>query len=316
LDPDGSEVRFVKRAILVPLDGTLLAEHAIPVAVAVARCTGAELHPVLVHLTDYFRDLGLTDASIPEMDRELTVREADYLTSIAERISGQEVSVQAPVVLHGDVPDAVVTHVARLGIDGIVMTSQGRGSMERLLVPSVAEGLRRRLTVPMILVRADPEKDLDAGLTRVPRLGTVLVALDGSVHAEEALEEALAICGSSASFVLLRVVSLPPLLSSVYLPQATILRHRDEEQLRAEAAAYLDGLEERIRGRAARVEKRLGVHSRPGHLIVRAAGEVQADLIAVGSHGHGAFREAIFGSTTRDVLEEARVPVLVTRAVG
>ena len=97
----------MKRAILVPLDGTLLAEHAIPVAVSVARCTGAELHPVLVHLTDYFRDLGLTDASIPEMDRELTIREADYLTSIAERIAGQEVSVQAPVVLHGDVPDAL-----------------------------------------------------------------------------------------------------------------------------------------------------------------------------------------------------------------
>jgi nucleotide-binding universal stress UspA family protein len=219
-------------------------------------------------------------------------------------------------MLHGDVPDAVVTHVAHHGIDGVVMTSHGRGAVERLLVPSVAEGLRHRLAVPMILVRADPEKDAGGGLTSLAPLRTVVVALDGSADAEAALDEALGICGSAGRYVLLRVVSLPPLLSSVYLPQATILRHRDEQQLKAEAAEYLDRMEERIRGRAGEVEKRLGVHSRPGHLIVRAAEEVRADLIAVGSHGHAALREAIFGSVTHDVLKEARLPVLVTRAPG
>ena len=302
----------MKSKILVPLDGTVLAEQAISVAVSVARCTGAELHPVLVHLTDYFRDLGLAPTSVPEGDRVLALRENEYLASIAERLSVEGIRMQPPVVLHGEVPDAVVQHVTGTGIDGVVMTTHGRGAIERLLEPSVAEGLRHRLAIPMILVQVDPEQDVDSVLPSVTAMRTVLVALDGSADAESALDEALSICGAQGKYVLLRVVSLPPLLSTVYLPHATILRHRDEEHLKAEAAEYLKAVEERVRSRARAVESRLGVHSRPGHLIVRAAQEVSADLIAVGSRGHGKLREALFGSVTRDVLKESQVPVLVT----
>jgi nucleotide-binding universal stress UspA family protein len=305
----------VKSRVLVPLDGTVLAEQAIPVAAAVARCTGAELHPVLVHLTDYFRDLGIAPTTIPDADRVLALRENEYLASIAERLSAEGVRAHPPVLLHGDLPDAVVQHVRGLAIDGVVMTTHGRGALERLLAPSVADGLRHRLALPMILVRVDPDQESDGGPAFEPSMRTVLVALDGSADAESALEEALTLCGRQGRYVLVRVVSLPPLLSTVYLPHATILRHRDEEHLRGEAAQYLSRIEEQVRARAARVESRIGVHSRPGHLIVRAAQEVGADLIAVGSHGHGKLREALFGSVTRDVIKESRVPVLVTPAL-
>src|SRR5262249_21215648 len=101
--------------------------------------------------------------------------------------------------------------------------------------------------------------------------------------------------------------------SSVYLPQATILRHEDEEHLRADAAEYLNKVEARLHPRAQHIEKRLGMHSRPGHMIVQAAEEVHADLISLGSHGRGALRETLFGSVTNDVVRESHVPVLVTR---
>jgi nucleotide-binding universal stress UspA family protein len=191
------------------------------------------------------------------------------------------------------------------------MTTHPRGVLERMLVPSVALGLRRRLAVPMLFVRTDP--DARPGASDHPAsLNVVLAALDGSHDAETALEEAVGVAGESAHYVLLRVVSLPPQLSSIYLPQATILYHQDEEKLRAEAAEYLAALEDRLRARLPHVEKRFGVHSQPGRLIVRAAEEVHADLVAVGSHGHGALRETLFGSVTSDVLRNCDVPVLVT----
>jgi nucleotide-binding universal stress UspA family protein len=304
----------VKNAILVPLDGTVQAEQAIPVAIAVARRTGAELHPVLVHLTDYTREIFARPPSIPQADRELELREGEYLTSVAERLSSSAVKVQDPVVLHGEVPEAIAEHVAGKRIGGVVMTTHAGSGLERVLIPSVTRGLRRLLTVPMIFVHEESDAhapELDPA--RAARLDVVLTALDGSRDAEAALEQAIEIAGPAARYVLLRVVSLPPQLSSVYLPQATILSHRDEERLRGEAADYLARVEDGLRGRVPSVEKRLGVHSRPGHLVVRAAEEVHADLICVGSHGHGALRETLFGSVTNDVLRESRVPVLVTR---
>jgi nucleotide-binding universal stress UspA family protein len=303
----------VKQAILVPLDGTVLAEQALAVAVAVAARTGAELHPVLVHLTDYYRDLFASATDIPSAERVLELREREYLASIGESLAGSGVKVHAPVVLHGDVAEAVAEHALRTRARGVVMTTHPRGVLERILVPSVAQGLRRRLTVPMIFVRTAPEVGTAERSPRAAPLDVVLAALDGSSDAEAALDEAVEIAGEAARCVLLRVVSLPPQLSSLYLPQSTILYHQDEEKLRAEAADYLTAVEERLRGRLRHVEKRLGVHSRPGHLIVHAAGEVRANLVAVGSHGHGALRETLFGSVANDVLRDCPVPVLVTR---
>jgi nucleotide-binding universal stress UspA family protein len=310
------EETALQNAILVPLDGTLAAERAIPVATAVALRTGAELHPVLVHLTDYFRDLDASPASVPDADRALALREAEYLAATMERMAQGRVKVRLPVVLHGDVPDAVAAHVRTERIGGVVMTTHRRGAIERLLVPSAAEGIRHRLAVPLILVSVDAEQAAPDVIPSTAPLGNILVALDGSADSESALDQAIEIGGRVARYVLLRVVSPPPQLSSVYLPQATILRHRDEVRLRAEAADYLNGIEERVKPRTAHVEKRLGVHSRPGHLIVRAAEDVGADLIAVGSHGHGPLREALFGSVAHDVLQQSRTPVLVTRAPG
>jgi nucleotide-binding universal stress UspA family protein len=300
-------------AILVPLDGTVQAERALPVAAAVSRRTGARVHPVLVHLTDHTRELVARARSIPDADRDQALLEREYLDRVGGRLAEAGVQVAQPVVLHGDEPDAIAEHVVSQRIGGVVMATHARAGLERLLVPSVAQGLRRRLGVPMILVRTDPDAPRpDAEIGGEASLGVVLAALDGSADAEAALEQALVIAGPAARYVLLRVVSLPPQLSSLYLPQATILYHQDEEVLRAEAAEYLSAAEQRVRARAPRVETRLGVHSRPGHLIVNAAGQAGADLIAVGSHGHGALRETLFGSVTNDVLRESPVPVLVT----
>jgi nucleotide-binding universal stress UspA family protein len=303
----------VKNAILVPLDGTVQAEQALAVAVAVAQRTRAELHPVLVHLTDYYRDLFASTKDIPSAERVLELRETEYLASIGEELASSGVKVHAPVVLHGDVAEAVAEHALHTRTQGVVMTTHPRGVLERILVPNLAQGLRRRLSVPMIFVRTDAEVSTAQTSARAAAMDVVLVALDGSADAEAALGEAVEIAGESAKYVLLRVVSLPPQLSSLYLPQSTILYHQDEEKLRAEAADYLSAVEERLRGRLRHVEKRLGVHSRPGHLIVHAAGEVGANLVAVGSHGHGALRETLFGSVTNDVVRDCPVPVLVTR---
>lgn len=301
-------------AVMVPLDGTVLAEEAVPFALAVARRTGAEIHPVLVHLTDHFQDLGLqVSMGEPAGDGELMVREEAYLESLAERITAGEVRVHDPVVLRGEVTDALTTHVHAHGIDGVVMSTHGRGSVERFLMPSVAEGLLHRLTVPMLLHRFDPDAPMSDRLRAALPFRTVLVALDGSADAEVALDRALEVVEPDGRVVLFRVADPPPMLSSVYLPHAAVIQREEEERRRQEALSYLDRSLERVAGGTLDVETGMVVDRHPAEAILALASEEGCDLIALGSHGHGALRQALFGSVTHAVLQKSGAPVLVAR---
>lgn len=302
------------RALMVPLDGTVLAEEAISLALAVARRTGAEIHPVLVHLTDHFQDLGLqVSMGEPAAEGRLMVQEEDYLESVAERISAGQVVVHEPVVLRGEVTDALANHVRVHGIDGVVMSTHGRGSVERFLMPSVAEGLLHRLTVPILLHRFDPDAPFSEPFRAAPPFRALLAALDGSADAEVALDHALEVVEPDARVILFRAADPPPLLSSTYLPHAAVIQREEEQRRREEARSYLEGALERVGRARERVETRMVVDRHPAEAILVQAAEEGANLVALGSHGHGALRQALFGSVAHAVLQKSPVPVLVAR---
>ena len=51
----------------------------------------------------------------------------------------------------------------------------------------------------------------------------------------------------------------------------------------------------------------------PAEVILRIAGEKQCDLVVMGSHGYGTFKDAMMGGTARRVLRYAKMPVLLVR---
>ena len=62
-----------------------------------------------------------------------------------------------------------------------------------------------------------------------------------------------------------------------------------------------------------RIETRIVEETTTSHGIAQTARDEGADLIVIGSHGHGALRKLVLGSVTTKVLAEATVPVLVVR---
>ena len=66
-------------------------------------------------------------------------------------------------------------------------------------------------------------------------------------------------------------------------------------------------------GQPVRMETRIIEEATASHGIAQTARDEGADLIVMGSHGHGALRKLVLGSVTTKVLAEAAVPVLVTR---
>src|SRR5262245_10567028 len=117
------------RSIMVPLDGAAFGEHALPLAVSIARRAGAELHLVHVHtpLQAAYAEIQLYDATL---DQQLRQREQMYLDGLASRIGvlGVKVSVFNKT---GDVAPTLRDHVQSSGNGLVVMTTHARGAMGR-----------------------------------------------------------------------------------------------------------------------------------------------------------------------------------------
>ena len=144
--------------IVVPLDGSELAERALPKAEELARLAGAPLH--LVRVVDVARlgRYGLYGLAIEASALELALEDErnaaqDYLERKQRELSERGVSVT--VELREGVVTRELLLLMRPG-DVVVMASHGRGGLARWFLGSVAEEIVRRSTVPVLLVRAQP----------------------------------------------------------------------------------------------------------------------------------------------------------------
>ena len=144
------------KRIVVPLDGSEIAETALVEAEKMALLTGAPVH--LVRVVDFTnKDMAasygmMTDASAVSVllgDEVDAARQ--YLEFVAARIADQGFAVTSEVQ-RGTVFDRLIA-VTRQG-DLIVMASHGRSGIARWFLGSVAEEVIRRSTVPVLLVRA------------------------------------------------------------------------------------------------------------------------------------------------------------------
>jgi nucleotide-binding universal stress UspA family protein len=309
------------RSILVPLDGSAAAEHALPWALSLARRFEAALKIVHVHAPVWgaYGEGGWYDAIV---DRELREQMQTYLDDVVQRISEvTDVSVST-ALLDGLVAGAINRHAMESGVDLVVMTTQGRGPVARFWLGSVADVLVRQSTIPMLFVRPT---ESEADLTREPAFGRVLIPLDGSQLAEQILEPAAALAvATQAEVTLLRVVhkwtpdSYVPHSRRVSGLSPSLLQQMQEvdRQERTRAEEYLDQFAAQLRSRSAVVQTRVVSHVRPATAILDEASTHGVDLIALATHGRGGLKRLLVGSVADKVLRGATTAVLVYRPVG
>jgi nucleotide-binding universal stress UspA family protein len=278
--------------ILVPLDGSALAEQALPFAERVARATRARL--LLARVVPPF--------SAAETSIALEARE--NLEEVASRLRRAEITVEV-AVREGDAATQIVGTVEARGADLIIMSTHGRSGVGRWLYGSVADAVIRLAQVPVVLI--PPAVSVQWPTARRPR---VLVPLDQSRLSEAVLGPAVELAtGLDAELVLAEVVTWPPL---VYSDPIELLPYDPEEQL-AEARGYLAAVATRLRESGACVRCRVEVGSTPAATIVQLARDEHADLIAMATHGRSGLARVVLGSTTTGTLQHAGVPLLIVR---
>jgi nucleotide-binding universal stress UspA family protein len=163
---DGSAPRFDLRHILVPLDGNVVHEPALPSAISLAQAFASTLHLALVipTLETLSGGRALSGMLLPTTMRallDLSQQEAEeYLRRAAEqcRAAGVDVTTE---VLRGDTVSVMLRLAERLRADLIVMASHGRVGLDARLAGSVAPRIAGRESFPLLLVRADALKDVD-----------------------------------------------------------------------------------------------------------------------------------------------------------
>jgi nucleotide-binding universal stress UspA family protein len=146
--------------ILLPLDGSAIAEQALPYAVAQAKRFGAEL--ILLRVVEPFphvRGLSASDLSrIREQTAEWT---RTYLKGLAKHAQEQGVTVQMATA-EGRPNVAILEYSEANQVDLIVICTRGRSGFSRWLLGSIADRVVRGASVPVLLVRATKEEEGEA----------------------------------------------------------------------------------------------------------------------------------------------------------
>jgi nucleotide-binding universal stress UspA family protein len=302
------------RSILVPLDGSPLAEQAIPIASRIAQAAGSKLRLALVHESPP----APIDLAAARMftSIEVATRKAEraYLRGIQARLREGGTRLSSPVTLKGPVGPALAQYVRELGIDLVVMATHGRGGLRRAWLGSVADYLVRNLEVPVLLVRPG-----ESGATpaRPPGVGQILVPLDGSPLAEEALAPAAELARLWDTELMLLQVVRPVLLSGdPALPLPSIYDEELTAAWRAQAQEYLEDVAARMHGQGIRAAGEAVVGWNAVDSILDAARPERVALVALATHGRGGLRRLALGSVADKVVRGADVPVLVYRPAG
>ncbi len=312
------------QTVVVPLDGSKFGEFALPWAMSIARRSGATLRLVRVAppLGDAYFWAPLPGSSVEaELKEHLHADAMAYLDGVAVRLRNAGAGRIACAVIDGEVSEAIKKDCANSHTDMLVMTSHGRGQVERIWLGSVADELIRSLTIPVLLVRPD-EKQNDIDLTEPP-LRHILLAVDGTPLAERTVSPALAVGKlTNADYTLVRIIAagwssnhphgttehtkLPPTLS------AEMGKIKDRVFL--EANSYLEHLAEQLRVDGVQVQTQVLSAAQPAAGILQEAAAIGADLIALESHGRHGLSRLLMGSVTDKVVRGSTHPVLVCRA--
>jgi nucleotide-binding universal stress UspA family protein len=297
------------RSLMVALDGSETAEQALPWAEAVARATGATLHLVAVHMgTPVFRRLNLVPGDLMEV--QLRQAETTYLERVADELETRLGSAPRIALISGAPATALCRYATSKAVDVIVMSTHGRGGVQRAWLGSVTDAVIRKGHIPVLVIppRSDDEPLPDAA----PRIRRVLVGVDGSAPAEKALAWGWPLCQAlHAECIVVRAVLPPVVVAAPEIPYSPELSADLYRRAEGEAAQYLERVAQRAPAIPGGVRTQVVTGPSAAAALLDAASSLGADLVVVGTRGHGGATRMLLGSVADKVIRRSALPVMV-----
>jgi nucleotide-binding universal stress UspA family protein len=294
------------RQILIPLDGSSLAECAVSCAVAFARAFGARV--TLLRVLEQAQNLDCLQPIDP-LDWSMYKKEANtYLAELASRFEAEGLDAEF-LLKEGPPAQRIIEVIQEKGIDLMVLSSHGRSGLSGWSAGSVFQKIISRARISIMIVRAyhvgeDPSAPF--------RFSRILVPLDGSKRSEFALPPATTLADShNAGLILAHVVSMPE------MPRWTQLTEEDSELVnrlvernREEMGKHFETVLPRLPIDA---QTLVETSDDPAVRLHELVLEQKADLVVLSAHGYSGKSKWTFGSIAHTFIAYGATPLLLVQ---
>lgn len=292
--------------LLVPLDGSRLAESVVPAAVSLAHHLGARV--TLLHALERGAPAAVHG------DRHLTRQEEaeSYLRDLAAWFAARGVPAEVRLARDsGDVAGTIADVAKSLGAELVVLCTHGGSGVRGILFGRVAQQVLQRGTTPVFLIQPSAE-----GRDQAFACDSIMVPLDGSETAETALPAASTLARAFGAAVLLMwvvptvvTVSGERAAAAMLLPTAAAALLDAEA---AQAATYLGRIGTRLLadGVATSIVVDRG---EPVRVLLDTVVRRATDLIIMATHGRSGVGAVWAGSVASRIISHSTRPVLLVR---
>ncbi len=284
--------------VLVPLDGSDLAQQALPYAETIALRKKSEVALLSVINTDFEH-------------REERLHKS-HLDLTAKRLQAQGIHVSTEIV-HGHVAEEIIEYAANHNINIIIISTHGYSGVKRWMLGSVAQKVLYSSRTPVLLIKSQAPSQQKAYLNKI------LVPLDGSPFSEAIFPylERLTI-GTDTVVTLLEVVESPIVPSYGTRPiNPTWEKYRDSTwaELQQQAEQNLQNVQNKLKdkGISANIKVVKAEIGEVATTIMQIAQNEKMDMIAIATHGRTGVSRWMYGNIANKLVDESIQPLLLVR---
>ncbi len=298
--------------ILVPLDGSQLAECVLPHTVAIARSFDAEI--TLLRILEK-NQVGVSAQFFDLLNWQINKTKASlYLETIQARLQTSGLQART-MVLEGLVAEGITEYAQNQGMKLIVLSSHGRHGLTQWGISSITQKIILSAQTSLLIVRADRQYAQAGESSENPIYQRILVPLDGSQRAENVLPIITQLSHFYKSQIhLVQVVQtpemarqMPPVREDIDLSTQVVARNREE------ADNYLEHLKSRSYLEGIAVQTHL-ITSENAAVALHQLGEQEhIDIVTLSAHGYSGNHQWPYGSMVNNFIMYGKVPLLIVQ---
>ena len=299
-------------AILVPLDGSQLAECVLPHAAAFAHSFKSEI--TLIRILEK-NQTGVSVQLFDLLNWQIQKTKASlYLDEIKARFEGSDIRVRT-IVLEGLVMEGITDYALKEGMKLIILSSHGRHGLTKWGISSITQKIILSAPTSVLLVRANLQNNQAGELSAFSLDRRILVPLDGSQRAEHVLPiiTQLALV-HKPKIHLVHVVyppemarQMPPVREDVDLSDRVVARNREEAEHYLEqvkSRSYLEGID---------VQIHLITSDHTAAALYQVVEQEHIDMVAFSAHGYSGKHQWPYGSVVNSFITYGTIPLLIVQ---
>lgn len=298
-------------SILVPLDGSLLAECVLPYAAAMARAFNAKI--MLLRVLDKNQSHESTQL-FDLLNWQITKTEAKlYLEKVAARLQKSGLQTEE-TVLEGLVAETITEYAQSRRMKLIALSSHGRTGLSQWGISSVTQKIIFSAPTSVLIVRAH-QPVMNEAEAKERLFGQILVPLDGSWRAENVLPMITLVARHHKSQIhIVHVVKTPEMARHMPLVREDIeLSNRIVARNREEAIRYLDQMRSHSPLAGIEINTHLLTSDNAAAALHELVDREHIDMVALSAHGYSGNNQWPYGSMVNNFILYSKVPLLIVQ---